>query len=146
MGYRSEVKIVAGKNPAIALREVLKKFEDICQLSEIGTNERGDTLFSADWAKWYEDEEDEFPDVAAVMGVVNKFAYDLTSDAKTPENGIEYARVGEDDSDTDYISNGCGYGYLSIGVKCSGEDKFKDTTKQLEAVQTALKLDEELKS
>lgn len=80
------------------------------------------------------------------MGVVNKFAYDLTSDAKTPENGIEYARVGEDDSDTDYISNGCGYGYLSIGVKCSDEDKFKDTTKQLEATQTALKLDEELKS
>lgn len=146
MGYRSEVKIVAGKNPAIALRDVIKKFDNICQLSEAGTNERGDTLFSADWAKWYEDDDDEFPDVAAVMKVVKKFAYELTSDAHTPENGIEYARVGEDDSDTEYISNGCGYGYLSIGVKCSGEDKFKDTTKQLEAVQTALKLDKELNS
>ena len=51
MGYRSEVKIVAGKKPAAEIRLVLKKF-DGSPLTEVGTNMRGDTLFVADWVKW----------------------------------------------------------------------------------------------
>lgn len=121
MGYRSEVKIVAGKKPAAEIRKVLKKY-DGAPLTEIGTNERGDTLFVADWVKWYEDDDD-FPEVDAVMKIVDKYDA-LPSDKRSKDTGIEYCRVGEDDSDTDYRANGDGYGYLSVGIRVDGEDGF----------------------
>lgn len=127
MGYRSEVKLVAGKKPAEEIRLVLKKF-DGSPLTEVGTNKRGDTLFVADWVKWYEDDPETFPDVAAVMEVIDKYN-SLPASESSPATGIEYCRVGEEDSDTEYRANGDGYGYLSVGVKCDQEDGFKPKAK-----------------
>ena len=127
MGYRSEVKIVAGKKPAAEIRNVLKKF-DGSPLTEVGTNKRGDTLFVADWVKWYEDDPETFPEVAAVMEVIDKYD-SLSASESSADTGIEYCRVGEDDSDTEYRANGDGYGYLSVSVKCDQEDGFKPKPK-----------------
>lgn len=135
MGYRSEVKIVAGKKPAAEIREVIKKY-DGSPLTEIGTNDQGETLFVADWAKWYEDDDD-FPDVDSVMTVVDKYVYEIPRQQGNKLNvdqGMEYCRVGESDDDTDYRSNGAGGGYLSVGIKVHDEGSFKaaDEPKQLE--------------
>lgn len=127
MGYRSEVKIVAGKKPAAEIRLVLKKF-DGSPLTEVGTNKRGDTLFVADWVKWYEDDPETFPEVAAVMEVIDKYD-SLPASESSADTGIEYCRVGEDDSDTEYRANGDCYGYLSVSVKCDQEDGFKPKPK-----------------
>lgn len=126
MGYRSEVKIVAGKKPATEIRKVLKKY-DGSPLSEIGTNERGDTLFSAEWVKWYTDD-DCFPDVDAIMKIIDKYE-SLPSDKRSNDTGIEYCRVGEDDSDTEYRANGDGYGYLSVSIRVDGENGFTSKPK-----------------
>ena len=120
MGYRSEVKIVAGKKPAAEIREVIKKY-DGSPLTEVGTNDKDETLFVADWAKWYEDDDD-FPDVDSVMKVVDKY---LCTEERDYDVGIEYCRVGESDNDTDYRSNGAGGGYLSVGIKVHDEGSFK---------------------
>ena len=127
MGYRSEVKIVAGKKPAAEIRNVLKKF-DGSPLTEVGTNKRGDTLFVADWVKWYEDDPETFPEVAAVMEVIDKYD-SLPASESSADTGIEYCRVGEEDSDTEYRANGDCYGYLSVSVKCDQEDSFKPKPK-----------------
>ena len=135
MGYRSEVKIVAGRKAADEIRKIMS--EQSTQLEEIGTNDKGETLFVADWAKWYEND-DEFPDVNDIMTVVDKYVYEIPRHQVNPlhiDQGMEYCRVGEDDSDTDYRSNGAGGGYLSIGIKVHDEDSFKaadDEPKQLE--------------
>lgn len=127
MGYRSEVKIVAGKKAAAEIRDIIKKF-DGSPLTEVGTNKRGDTLFVADWVKWYEDEPNDFPDVAAVMEVVEKYE-GIYGDDTGKDTAIEYCRVGESDNDTDYRANGDSYGYLSVGVRCDQEDGFKPKPK-----------------
>jgi hypothetical protein len=134
MGYRSEVKIVAGRKAADEIRTILAEHDS--QLTEIGTNDQGETLFAADWAKWYEDDDD-FPDVKAVMEVVDKYVYELSYQAKKlrVDQGLEYCRVGESDDDTDYRSNGAGGGYLSVGIRVHDEGGFKpadDEPKQLE--------------
>ena len=108
---------VAGKKPAAEIRKVLKKYGG-APLSEIGTNERGDTLFAADWAKWYE-HDDCFPEVDAVMNIIDKYD-SLPSDKSSNDTGIEYCRVGEEDSDTEYRANGDCYGYLSVGIRVDG--------------------------
>lgn len=136
MGYRSEVKIVAGRKAADEIRTILA--EQNSQLTEIGTNDKGETLFAADWAKWYEDEADEFPDVDAIMTVVDKYVYEIPRQQVNKlhiDQGMEYCRVGESDDDTDYRSNGAGGGYLSVGIKVYEEGSFKaadDEPKQLE--------------
>ena len=126
MGYRSEVKIVAGRKAADEIRTILA--EQDTQLQEIGTNKNGETLFVADWAKWYEDDADEFPDVDAIMTVVDKYAYEVPRQQGNKLNvdqGMEYCRVGESDDDTDYRSNGAGGGYLSVGIVVHDEGSFK---------------------
>ena len=45
MGYRSEVKIVAGRKAADEIRTILA--ENDSQLIEVGTNDKGETLFAA---------------------------------------------------------------------------------------------------
>jgi hypothetical protein len=125
MGYRSEVKIVAGKKAAAEIRAVIKKYDS--PLTEVGTNKRGDTLFACDWVKWYEDDTD-FPEVSAVMDVVNKYM-SLPASESSKDTGIEYCRVGEDYGDNDYQANGDGYGYLSVAVKCYEEEGFKPKPK-----------------
>ena len=129
MGYRSEVKIVAGRKAADEIRTILAEHDS--SLTEIGTNAKGETLFVADWAKWYEDEADEFPDVDAIMKVVDKY---VCTEERGHDVGIEYCRVGEEDGDIEYQSNGEGYGYLSVGINVHDEDSFKaaDEPKQLE--------------
>lgn len=119
MGYRSEVKIVAGRKAADEIRAILAEHDS--SLTEIGTNDKGETLFVADWAKWYEDDED-FPDVDAIMKVVDKY---VCTEERGHDVGIEYCRVGEEDGDVAYQSNGEGYGYLSVGIKVHDEGSFK---------------------
>lgn len=135
MGYRSEVKIVAGRKAADEIRKIIAEHDG--PLTEIGTNDNGETLFTADWAKWYEDDDD-FPDVDAIMTVVDKYVYEIPRQQVNElhvDQGMEYCRVGESDNDTDWRSNGAGGGYLSVGIKVHDEGSFKaadDEPKQLE--------------
>jgi hypothetical protein len=122
MGYYSEVKIVAGRKAADEIRTILAQHDS--SLEEIGTNAKGETLFVADWAKWYEDD-DGYPDVKAVMEVVDKYVY--ARDTPPVDQGMEYCRVGESDDDTEWRSNGAGGGYLFIGIKVHDEASFKPT-------------------
>ena len=124
MGYRSEVKIVAGRKAADEIRAIIAEHDT---LEEIGTNADGETLFVADWAKWYENDAD-FPGVDAIMTVVDKYVYEIPNHQVNQlhvDQGMEYCRVGESDDDTDYRSNGAGGGYLSIGIKVHDEGGFK---------------------
>lgn len=135
MGYRSEVKIVAGRKAADEIRTIIAEHDG--PLTEIGTNDKGETLFAAVWAKWYEDDDD-FPDVDAIMTVVDKYVYEIPRQQVNElhvDQGMEYCRVGESDNDTDWRSNGAGGGYLSVGIKVDDEGSFKaadDEPKQLE--------------
>lgn len=127
MGYHSEVKIVAGRKAADEIRTVLAEHNDT-GLEEIGTNAKGETLFVADWVKWYEDDAEAYPDVDAIMTVVDKYVYELPrkqSKKLSVDQGMEYCRVGESDDDTDWRSNGAGGGYLSVGIKVHDEASFK---------------------
>lgn len=104
MGYRSNIKILAGEAAAKALIKVNKK-HDLFQFTE---GENGEYLFEADGLKWYE----EYPDVAAFMKVVNKYL-----DKKDGhENGIQFLRDGEDYDDTESMSNGLLHGYLTTSI------------------------------
>lgn len=122
MGYRSEVKIVAGKTAAKAIKRVIKKFN--MTPDKIRVNEKGETLIEWDWLKWYEDDPDEFPEVSAIMAVVDKYI-SLDPFKITVDTGMEYCRAGEDTTDTEYRSNGGGGGYLSIGICVGDEASFK---------------------
>lgn len=136
MGYRSEVKIVAGRKAADEIRTILA--EHSSQLVEVGINDKGETLFAADWANWYEDDKDNYPAVDAIMTVVDKYVYEIPRQQVNKlhvDQGMEYCRVGESDDDTDYRSNGVGGGYLSVGIKVHDEGSFKaadEEPKQLE--------------
>lgn len=60
--------------------------------------------------------------------VIDKYD-SLPASESSADTGIEYCRVGEDDSDTEYRANGDCYGYLSVSVKCDQEDGFKPKPK-----------------
>ena len=122
MGYRSEVKIVAGKTAAKAIKRVLKKFNMTPDKTRV--NEKGETLFEWDWIKWDENDRVGFPEVAAVMAVVDKYI-SLDPFKITVDTGMEYCRAGEDTTDTEWRSNGGGGGYLSIGICVGDEASFK---------------------
>lgn len=92
MAYRSEVKIVAGKNAAKELRKVNKKYDYFTETK----GDNGEWLFECNWIKWYEDEED----VAAYMDVVNKYM-----GMEGADNGINFMRIGEDSEDVEKCSN-----------------------------------------
>jgi hypothetical protein len=104
MGYRSNIKILAGEAAAKALTKLNKK-HDVFTLTE---GEGGEFLFEADYIKWYE----EYPEVAAFMKVVNKFLAKTTGH----ENGIHFLRDGEEDDDVENMSNGLLNGYLTTSV------------------------------
>ena len=93
MGYRSEVKIIAGKNAAAELLKVNKKHE----LFIVTPGEHDETLFEADWLKWYEEEED----VAEYVAVIDKY---LGLSSNDPADGIDFYRLGEDSEDVDHQS------------------------------------------
>lgn len=108
MGYRSNVKILAGEAAAKALIKLNKK-HDVFEVTE---GENGEYLFVGEYLKWYED----YPDVAAFMKVVNKYL-----DKKDGhENGIQFLRDGEEDSDTENMSNGLLNGYLTTSIVAEG--------------------------
>lgn len=108
MGYRSNVKILAGEAAAKELIKLNKK-HDVFELTE---GENGEYLFDGEYLKWYEDDPDNFPDVDAFMKVVNKYL------AKTDghENGIHFLRDGEEDDDVENLSNGLLHSYLTTSV------------------------------
>jgi len=113
MGYRSIVKIVAGKQPAEEIRKVIT--DNVSMLEEIKTNKNGKTLFVADWVKWYEDDPKYYPDVDAIMAIVHKYC-EMPEKDLNQDTGIEYCRVGEASDDTDYENNGC-FTHLSVGIE-----------------------------
>lgn len=121
MGYRSDIKIIAGKNAAKELLRVNNKYN----LLTFTEGENDLWLFEADYVKWYEDDPDNFPDVAAVMKVVDKYR---TKSGK--ENGICYYRNGESDDDSETISNGELSAYVCSGIMVDGftPKKPADTT------------------
>jgi hypothetical protein len=113
MGYRSEVKILAGKNPAKELHEINEKYH-IFDSETPGKG--GITLFTCDWVKWYEDD-DMFPEVDAVMEVIDKYEDIHTG---TREDGIDYYRIGEDSEDIDHRSNYTLTASLEVGINIVG--------------------------
>ena len=122
MGYRSNIKILAGEKVAKELIKVNTKY-DVFEFTE---GENGEYLFEADYLKWYEDDPDNFPDVAAFMKVVNKYL----AKSSGHENGIQYLRDGEEDGDMENLSNGLLHGYLTTSVVAEGFTPKKpvDTT------------------
>lgn len=106
MGYRSDVKIIAGKNAAKELLEVNAKHS----LMTVTEGENDEWLFEAEYLKWY----DEYKDVQAYMDVVHKYA-----ELNGKDDGICFLRQGEDDSDTEYISNGVCDGYVRTEIEAN---------------------------
>lgn len=119
MGYRSEVKIIAGKNAAAELLKVNKKHE----LFIVTPGEHDETLFEADWLKWYEEEED----VAEYVAVIDKY---LGSSSNDPADGIDFYRIGEDSSDVDHQSTYSTYATLDIAIVANGFTPKPKTTKK----------------
>lgn len=117
MGYRSDIKIIAGKNAAKELLEVNAKYK----LLTVTEGEHDEWLFEAEYLKWY----DNYEDVQAYMNVVHKYV-----ELNGKDDGICFLRQGEDDSDTEYISNGICDGYVStvIDVNDFTPKSPKDTT------------------
>ena len=118
MGYRSDIKILAGETAAKELIKLNKK-HDVFEVTE---GEGGEYLFTAEYLKWYE----EYPEVAAFTKVIDKYL------AKTDghENGIHFLRDGEDDEDLENLSNGLLSSYLTTSVVAEGftPKKPADTT------------------
>ena len=112
MGYRSDIKILAGKNPAKELHEINEKYELFTETP----GKDGITLFVGESLKWYEGE-DGFEDVDAVMAVVDKYEDTLTGKA---EDGIDYYRLGEDSEDIDHRSNYTLPASLEVGINVVG--------------------------
>jgi len=108
MGYRSTVKIIAGKNAAAELIEVNKKHEYFTVTP--GSND--ETLFEADWLKWYEEDDD----IAEYAKVINKYL-DMGSDDRA--NGIDFYRIGEDSEDVEHNSTYSTYATLDLGITVS---------------------------
>jgi hypothetical protein len=114
MGYRSEVKIIAGKNAAAELLKVNKKHE----LFIVTPGEHDETLFEADWLKWYEEEED----VAEYVAVIDKYIGKSSADPADgdPADGIDFYRIGEDSSDVDHQSTYSTYATLDLAIVANG--------------------------
>ena len=119
MGYRSEVKIIAGKNAAAELLKVNKKHE----LFIVTPGEHDETLFEADWLKWYEEEED----VAEYVAVIDKY---LGMSSTDPADGIDFYRVGEDSTDVDHQSTYSTYATLEQKIVATGFTPKPKTTKK----------------
>ena len=116
MGYRSTVKIIAGKNAAIELLEVNKKHEYFTVTP--GSND--ETLFEADWIKWNEDEDD----IAEYVEVIDKYL-DLGSDERA--DGIDFYRLGEDSEDVEHRSTYSTYASLDMEIVVSNFEKQPET-------------------
>lgn len=112
MGYRSTVKIIAGKNAAAELIEVNKKHDYFTVTP--GSND--ETLFEADWIKWIEDEDD----IAEYVQVINKYL-DLGSDER--DDGIDFYRLGEDSEDVEHRSTYSTYATLDMEIVVSNFEK-----------------------
>lgn len=105
MGYRSEVKIIAGKNAAKELLAVNKKHKYFT----VTPGQKDETLFEADWIKWYDDEDD----IREYVVVIDKY---LDLGSQKPEDGIDFIRTGEDLDDVEHLSTYSTYATLSTGI------------------------------
>lgn len=112
MGYRSDIKILAGKNPAKELHEINEKYQIFTETP----GKDGITLFVGEWLKWYEGE-DGYEEVDETMAVVDKYADTATGNA---EDGIDYYRLGEDSEDIDHRSNYTLPASLEVGINVVG--------------------------
>lgn len=112
MGYRSDIKILAGKNPAKELHEINEKYELLTETP----GKDGITLFVGECLKWYEGEGG-YEDVDAVMAVVEKYEDSRTGNS---EDGIDYYRLGEDSEDIDHRSNYTLPASLEVGINVVG--------------------------
>lgn len=126
MGYRSTVKIIAGKNAAAELIEVNKKHKYFAVTP--GSHE--ETLFEADWIKWYEEEDD----IAEYVAIIDKYLnmvnddesdddYDETENTvetgNSGDNGIDFYRIGEDSEDVEHRSTYSTHATLDLGITVS---------------------------
>lgn len=109
MGYRSTIKIIAGKNAAKELIEVNKKHEYFT----VTPGNRDETLFEADWIKWNEDEDD----IAEYVEVINKYL-ELGSNERA--DGIDFYRLGEDSEDVEHNSTYSTYASLDMTITVTG--------------------------
>lgn len=109
MGYRSEVKIIAGKNAAKELLAVNKKH----QYFTVTPGKNDETLFEADYIKWYEYEDD----IKEYADVIDKY---LGLGSRKPEDGIDFIRTGEDLDDVDHNSTYSTHATLSTGIVVEG--------------------------
>lgn len=112
MGYRSTVKIIAGKNAAAELIEVNKKHEYFT----VTPGSHDETLFEADWIKWYDEDED----IAEYVAVIDKYL-DLGSDDRA--DGIDFYRLGEDSEDVEHRSTYSTYATLDMEIVVSNFEK-----------------------
>lgn len=104
MGYRSNIKILAGEAVAKELIKLNTK-HDVFEFTE---GENGEYLFVGEYLKWYDD----YPEVKAFMKVVNKYL----AKSSGHENGVQFLRDGEEDDDTENMSNGLLHGYLTTSI------------------------------
>ena len=106
MGYYSKVRILARKKVADKIFTAIK--DTGSPFDEIKVSPSGKTYYFETYAKWYEDDPESFPDVDAVMSVL-----DEVDGEKDGEQDYTYIRVGEEDGD---IDRRCfGFGYLNEG-------------------------------
>ena len=117
MGYRSDIKIIAGKKAAAEFRKVNKKYGLFTETD----GENGEWLFEAEYLKWYEIS-DEYPDVAAYMEVVNKYTAMKLKGAPAG-CGFLYYRQGEDSGDIDSWDNGGVNAYVATDIQVVGFTK-----------------------
>ena len=97
MGYYSKVRILADKTVAKKVFAALQVHGS--PFDEIKVSPTGNTYYFEADTKWYEDDPECFPEVDAVMGVLDE----------ADESKYYYIRVGEEDGDIDRFGRGCGY-------------------------------------
>lgn len=106
MGYYSTVRLLAKKKVA---KKIFKAIKDTgSPFNEIKVSPSGQTYYFEAYTKWYEYASDGYPDVNAVMGVL-----DAVDEEKDGDHDYTYIRVGEEDGDID--RRGFGFGYLDEG-------------------------------
>lgn len=89
MAYYSTVRMLATKKAA---KKIFKAIKDTgSPFSEIKVSPSGNTYFFGACTKWYDDDPEYFPDVAAVMKTLDKL----------DDDDFIFIRVGEEDGDID---------------------------------------------
>jgi hypothetical protein len=113
MGYRSEVTIAFYDGKASRGWEVLDMLKDRFPMLfehwpeghwECGRDVGSPAVFRAEYVKWYTDEHC-YRDVRAMMDTLKELADDTDTESAMDCIHWEFARIGEDVSDTEYLTS-----------------------------------------